>query len=59
LANERYADLLVRGGEEEEARYRLEEAVKYYSEWGAMKKVELLKSSWAHVLSPSYRYLAS
>eukprot|EP00980_Cylindrotheca_fusiformis_P024223 scaffold11662_cov117-Cylindrotheca_fusiformis.AAC.2 len=43
LFNERYADFLMEElGDEEEALYRIEEATRYYKEWGAMRKVGLL-----------------
>jgi hypothetical protein len=43
LANERYADFLQNElGDEEEAKYRLEEAARFYKSWGADAKVELL-----------------
>jgi len=44
LFNERYADFLRhRLGDEDEANYRLNEAIKFYSDWGAKAKVELLE----------------
>lgn len=51
LANERFADYLLCAGDEIEAKYRVEQSMKYYSAWGAMKKVDLMKSKWARVLS--------
>jgi predicted ATPase len=44
LANERYADFVVDDDRDEEA-YRLGESVRFYSQWGATKKVELLRES--------------
>ncbi|CAJ1947727.1 unnamed protein product [Cylindrotheca closterium] len=44
LCNERYADFLTHHSpDEEEAKYRLSEAIRYYKEWGAMGKAELLE----------------
>jgi tetratricopeptide (TPR) repeat protein len=43
LACERLASLYTRMGDGESAKYCLEDALKLYEEWGAMKKVELLK----------------
>jgi len=44
LFNERYADLLKNHvGNEEEAAYRLKEAIRWYEEWGAELKVKMLK----------------
>jgi hypothetical protein len=47
LANERYADFLLHHMSEnkEEAEYRLEEAIRFYSEWGAARKVDILRHS--------------
>mmetsp|Transcript_10591 Transcript_10591/g.25578 ORF Transcript_10591/g.25578 Transcript_10591/m.25578 type:complete len:280 (+) Transcript_10591:662-1501(+) len=43
LFNERYADLLkVHMKNEEEAVYRLQEAIRWYGEWGAALKVKML-----------------
>lgn len=42
LFNERYADLLQIMKDGNEAVYRLEEAIRWYTEWGATLKVELL-----------------
>mmetsp|Transcript_30744 Transcript_30744/g.73787 ORF Transcript_30744/g.73787 Transcript_30744/m.73787 type:complete len:128 (-) Transcript_30744:256-639(-) len=48
LFNERFADF-VQGdlGDEEEASYRLKEAIRWYGEWGARRKVELMTSALA------------
>ncbi|KAL3937360.1 MAG: hypothetical protein SGBAC_007527 [Bacillariaceae sp.] len=47
LANERYAQLLLRSSDPdldtEEASFRIQESIKYYSEWGAERKVRLLE----------------
>jgi hypothetical protein len=44
LCNERYADFLLQElSDEEEAKYRMEEAIRFYEEWGAVGKVEMLK----------------
>ena len=43
LFNERFADFLRYDlSEEEESSYRLREAIRWYGEWGAKRKVELL-----------------
>lgn len=45
LLNERYSDFLLRDlSLEKESRYRLEEAIRYYTEWGAVHKVKALES---------------
>mmetsp|Transcript_14015 Transcript_14015/g.25132 ORF Transcript_14015/g.25132 Transcript_14015/m.25132 type:complete len:118 (+) Transcript_14015:2-355(+) len=44
LANERYADFLLRLGESNEGMGRLQDAIKGYKEWGANAKVHLLES---------------
>jgi hypothetical protein len=45
LANERYADYCRHElGDEDEAKFRIGEAIRYYNEWGADVKVEKLKS---------------
>jgi hypothetical protein len=44
LCNERYADFLLQElSDEEEAKYRMEEAIRFYEEWGAVGKVGMLK----------------
>jgi predicted ATPase len=44
LCNERYADFLLQElSDEEEAKYRMEEAIRFYEEWGAVGKVEMLE----------------
>lgn len=46
LFNELYSDYLqMQQGDFDEARYRLREAIQYYSDWGAVGKVERLKQS--------------
>ena len=46
LFNELYSDFLFRQrGDREEAKYRLEQAIRYYEDWGAFGKVELLYES--------------
>mmetsp|Transcript_22825 Transcript_22825/g.56383 ORF Transcript_22825/g.56383 Transcript_22825/m.56383 type:complete len:140 (-) Transcript_22825:14-433(-) len=48
LFNERYADYrLTEHGDKEDARYYLAEAVRYYTEWGAIGKAEQLKKDMA------------
>jgi len=45
LFNERYSDFLERGlGLKNESRYHLEEAIRYFQEWGAVHKVKSLES---------------
>ena len=45
LFNERYADLLRTClHDEDEARYRIEESIRWYAEWGAMAVVDRLES---------------
>jgi tetratricopeptide (TPR) repeat protein len=45
LFNERYSDFLLRElGLGRESRSRLEEAIRYYKEWGAVHKVKALES---------------
>jgi predicted ATPase len=43
LTHERMADLYLERKEPQEAKYRLEKAIELYSEWGATKKVGLLR----------------
>jgi histidine kinase len=43
LTHERMADLYLERKEPQEAKYRLEKAIELYSEWGANKKVGLLR----------------
>lgn len=48
LANQRYADyLLIDRHDEEEARYRIEQAIRFYSEWGADAVVERVRNEMA------------
>jgi hypothetical protein len=52
LANERYAEFLLHDmSDKQEAAFRVEEAIKFYSEWGASKKVDLLRVQYSD-LSP-------
>jgi len=45
LLNERYSDFLLRDlSLEKESRYRMEEAIRYFSEWGAVHKVKALEA---------------
>jgi len=47
LCNERYADFLLHQlSNEEEAKYYLAEAIRYYEEWGATGKVASLKNKF-------------
>ena len=44
LFNERFADFLKHDlVDKEESSYRLKEAIRWYKEWGAKRKVELLE----------------
>mmetsp|Transcript_42708 Transcript_42708/g.103293 ORF Transcript_42708/g.103293 Transcript_42708/m.103293 type:complete len:1107 (-) Transcript_42708:45-3365(-) len=44
LLNERYADFLTHDTDlKDEAAYRIEKAIEYYREWGAMGKVQMLE----------------
>jgi len=46
LFSELYSDYLLRERDDkDEAKYRLEEAIRYYEDWGALGKVEKLKES--------------
>ena len=47
LANERYADFLFRElSNEYKANYHIQEAIKFYKEWGAEAKAKFLAESW-------------
>ena len=46
LANERLAEYLLSMHEDDDAKYRLEEALKLYTEWGAMTKVLQLEGKY-------------
>jgi hypothetical protein len=44
LANERYADFLLRDvPDEDEAAHRMEEAIRFYGNWRAARKVDRLR----------------
>mmetsp|Transcript_40364 Transcript_40364/g.97469 ORF Transcript_40364/g.97469 Transcript_40364/m.97469 type:complete len:104 (+) Transcript_40364:1084-1395(+) len=47
LINERYAGFMKEVGDEDEAKYRLEEAIRFYRDWGAYAKVEQLSRTIA------------
>jgi len=50
LANERYVEfLLYYRKETKKATFKLEEAMRLYGEWGAAKKVELLREQYKHL----------
>jgi len=49
LAGERFADYLLSVGDQLQAQRQMKEAIDRYSEWGAMRKVEMLKEK--HSLS--------
>ena len=47
LASERYGDFLRNMMKDSnEAQYRYNEAIKYYEEWGAMAKVQIVKAKY-------------
>ena len=47
LANERYADFLFKElSNEYEANHHIQEAIKFYKEWGAEAKAQFLAESW-------------
>ncbi|CAJ1945071.1 unnamed protein product [Cylindrotheca closterium] len=54
LANERCAQLLLHSSDPnlsiDEASYRIQESIKYYSEWGSERKVRLLKEQYADII---------
>ncbi|KAL3941298.1 MAG: hypothetical protein SGBAC_004321 [Bacillariaceae sp.] len=46
LSNERYSDFLLNElHDSQEAQYRMDEAIRYYKDWGAYAKVDRLKGS--------------
>ena len=50
LANERYGEFLLNERKEsEKATFKLEEAMRLYGEWGAAKKVELLREQYKYL----------
>jgi hypothetical protein len=52
LANERYADFLLRDvPDEDEAAHRMEEAIRFYGNWGAARKVDRLRVEAASAIS--------
>mmetsp|Transcript_8011 Transcript_8011/g.11582 ORF Transcript_8011/g.11582 Transcript_8011/m.11582 type:complete len:1061 (-) Transcript_8011:32-3214(-) len=57
LASERFAVSLLectKGSTgDEDARSHMEQAIKYYSSWGAKKKVEVLKKDYCSLLNPN------
>jgi tetratricopeptide (TPR) repeat protein len=55
LANERYAEYLLHDmSDRQEAIFYFEEAIKFYSEWGALKKVDLLREKYSDLWEISY-----
>ena len=50
LASERLACLLLDHKEHDDARFRLQEACKYYTDLGVVNKVQLLKGTYANAL---------
>ena len=53
IANERYATYLLTVGLERDARYYTREAIRYFSEWGAARKVQQLRQRYSKLLSGS------
>jgi histidine kinase len=51
LTHERMADLYLERKEPQEAKYRLEKAIELYSEWGATKKVGLLRQHLQEIIA--------
>lgn len=55
LANEWYAELLLEVDadptDQDEAKYRLEESIKYYTEWGANGKIEIFRKKYYKTLN--------
>lgn len=49
LASERLGELALEMGDKEEAVYRFKEAVRYYNEWGAKRKVDSLQDKHSHL----------
>jgi len=49
LTEERYADYLLEMDDKQEGIYHLENAIKRYSDWGAMRKVEFLREKLVKV----------
>jgi len=46
LCNERYSDFLLNElHDAQEAKYRMDEAIRFYEDWGAYAKVDGLKGS--------------
>lgn len=46
LSNERYSDFLLRELHDiQEAKYRMDEAIRFYNDWGAQAKVDMLQGS--------------
>ena len=46
LANERFASFLLEQQNREDGSYRLKESLNLYTEWGAMRKVEMLQENY-------------
>jgi hypothetical protein len=54
LANERYAEFLLHDVcNRSEAKFCLEDALRYYLVWGASRKAELLHAKYANLWSTS------
>merc|ERR1711935_1233335 len=51
LFNELYSDFLLDESHEKESRCRLEEAIRYFRKWGAIRKVQDLESRLNHTLT--------
>jgi hypothetical protein len=50
--SEIFGEYLLENGDVEEATYRLKEAVKYYREFGAVRKVILIEQKYVGILAP-------
>jgi hypothetical protein len=50
--SEIFGEYLLENGDIEEAAYRLKEAVKYYREFGAFRKVILIEQKYSGILAP-------
>ena len=53
IANERYATYLLSVDLERDARYYMREAIRFFSEWGAVRKVQRLREEHKELLSGS------
>ena len=51
IANERFGAYLLSLGLDSDARYHVKEAIRCFSEWGATRKVTLLREDYANLLT--------